>query len=272
MSTTTTASSNLTLRLRPSAERGHADHGWLNSYHTYSFADYYDSEYQGFGALRVINEDRVAGGKGFGRHPHRDFEIFSYIVTGSVKHDDSMGNSEVLRHGDVQFTSAGKGIAHSEYNGDPREMVHFLQIWVKPHTRGLPPAYQTQHFSDESKHNQLRMLISPTGEQGTIRIAADCKMYATLLDSGASVSLEVAAGRRAYVHVVMDVTGMSSEKGETSVTVSGGGSGEGEAVMSLQGGDGCFVELREGAQSGKLTLTGSSKGSKPVEVVVFDLA
>jgi len=274
MSTTSgpaTASSNLTFRPRPSAQRGHSNHGWLNSYHTYSFSSHYDPEHEGFGPLRVINEDRVAGMEGFGRHPHRDFEIFSYVVSGKLKHDDSMGNSEVLTRGEVQFTSAGKGIAHSEFNGDAREMVHFLQMWVKPHTRGLPPAYQTRRWTDEDKLNQLRMLISPTGEQDTIRIAADAKVYATLLDSGASVSLEVAAGRRVYVHVVMDATGLTTEKRETSVTVSGGGSGEGEGVTTLLDGDGCYVELRDSKQSGKLTLTGSSRGSKPAEVIVFDL-
>ena len=273
---TTSTSSNLTFRLRPSTTRGHANHGWLNSYHTFSFASYFDPDYEGFGALRVINEDRVAGMEGFGRHPHRDFEIFSYVVSGALKHDDSLGNSEVLRRGDVQFTSAGKGIAHSEFNGDSSQYVHFLQMWVKPHTRGLPPAYQTKHFSDDDKRNQLRLLIAPTTDSpATIRIAADCRVYATLLDSGASVELEVAAGRRAYVHVVMDVTGMTSEKRESAVTVSGeanAGGGEGDGTVTLQDGDGCFVELRDGKQSGKLTLTGSSRGSKPAEVIVFDLA
>ena len=268
--TASTSPSNLTFRPRPSAQRGHANHGWLNSYHTFSFASYHAPGFDGFGALRVINEDRVSGGEGFGRHPHRDFEIFSYVVRGALKHDDSLGNSEVLRRGDVQFTSAGKGIAHSEFNGDASEYVHFLQMWVAPHTRGLPPAYQTRSWTDDDKHNTLRALITPTGRDDTIRVAADCSVYATLLDADASVQLQLAAGRRAYVHVVMDATGMTSEKRESGVTLSGGSGSEGG--VTLQDGDGCFVELRDGAQGGVLRLTGSSAGSKRAEVIVFDLA
>ena len=277
--TTTAASSspNLTIRPRLSQERGHSEHGWLNSYHTFSFGVTYDPQFDGFGSLRVINEDRVEGGKGFGRHPHRDFEIFSYVVSGKLKHDDSLGNSEILTRGDVQFTSTGSGISHSEFNGDAKEYVHFLQMWVKPHTRGLPPGYQTKRFTDDDKRNQLRLLISPSGDNGTIRINQDVNVYATLLDEGASVSLDVAAGRRAYVHVVMDVTGMASEKRDTSLTVSGaaaaGAAAEGEGALTLQDGDGCFVELKDGKQSGRLTLTGHSKsGKKATEVIVFDLA
>ena len=281
---TPATSSNLVLRPRRSDERGHADHGWLNSYHTFSFADYDDSQHLGFGSLRVINEDRVAGGKGFGRHPHRDFEIFSYVLSGALKHDDSMGNSEVLTRGDVQFTSAGRGIAHSEYNGDGLQYVHFLQMWVKPHTHGLPPTYQTRRWTDDDKRNRLRLLIAPQGEHDSIRIAADCRVYATLLDSGASVELQLAEGRRAYVHVAMDVTGLASEQRQSGVTVSGGGGGgvEGESeggsegasegVLRLQDGDGCYVQLRDSKQAGRLVLTGSGVGSKPAEVIVFDLA
>ena len=270
MSTT----SNLILRPRTSNARGHANHGWLNSYHTFSFASFYDPEQSGFGALRVVNEDRVAGGKGFGRHPHRDFEIFSYVVAGALKHDDSLGNSEVLTRGDVQFTSAGAGISHSEFNGDASQYVHFLQMWVQPHTLGLPPAYQTARWTDDDKLNQLRLLISPTGENDTIRIANDCKVYAALIDTGNTVQLDVAAGRRAYVHVVMDVTGLATEKRQSAVTLGGGtaGASEGEGAVTLQDGDGCFVELRDATQSATLTLTGSSAGSKRAEVIVFDLA
>ena len=270
MATPSTTTGDLDLRPRLSSDRGQANLGWLNSYHTFSFADYHDPSFSGVSSLRVINEDRVEGGKGFGRHSHRDFEIFSYVVGGKLKHDDSLGNSEILTRGDVQFTSAGKGIAHSEFNGDAKEMVHFLQMWVKPHTRGLAPNYQTKRFTDEDKRNQLRLLISPTGEQGSITINQDCNVYATLLDHGASVSLDVAAGRRAYVHVVMDVTGLATEKRETGVTVSSDG---GESAVKLQDGDGCFVELRDGKQSGRLTLTGHSlSGSKAAEVIVFELA
>ena len=294
MSTTpasTAVSSNLTFRVRPSNERGHANHGWLNSYHTFSFASYFAPEFDSFGSLRVINEDRVAGGEGFGRHSHRDFEIFSYVVRGTLKHDDSLGNSELLTRGDVQFTSAGRGISHSEFNGSGSEYVHFLQMWVRPASRGLPPVYATARFTDDDKHNQLRLLISPTGRNDSIVIQQECLVYATLLDSGKSVTMQLQAGRRAYVHVVMETTGLTTERHETSVTLSGGqaqgaqqpgeqatdgeqGSRDGkdESAVTLQSGDGCYVELTDAKQPAVLTLTGHSQSSKQVEVIVFDLA
>ena len=260
-----TSTSNLSLRPRRSSERGDANHGWLNSYHTFSFANYHDSRFMNFGALRVINEDRVTGGNGFGRHPHRDAEIFSYIISGGLKHDDSLGHSEVLRRGDVQFTTTGRGIAHSEYNASNTDTVHFLQIWATPNKKGLPPRYETKSFPDSSKQGQLRLFVSPDGADGSIPINADMRVYAALLSEGESVSLTLAPGRQAYVHVVMDATGFDSEKRETSVEVCGG-------EEQLLDGDGLFVQLADASKAGQLTLTGHSKGSKPAELVLFDIA
>ena len=263
-STFSPMSSNLTLRPRRSEERGASNHGWLNSRFTFSFADYFSSTHHNFGRLRVINEDRVTGGNGFGRHPHRDAEIFSYIVSGALKHDDSLGHSEVLKRGEVQFTSTGSGIAHSEYNASQTELVHFLQIWATPDKRGLPPNYQTRTFPDSEKEGQLRLIVSPDGAQDSIRINTDMRVYATLLQEGQTVTHPVEAGRQVYVHVVMDVTGFDTEKRETSVEVNAG-------EETLLDGDGAFIELADKAKGGKLTLTGHSKGSKRAEVLVFDM-
>ena len=256
--------SNLTLTARRSAERGASNHGWLNSRFTFSFADYSSHKHNNFGHLRVINEDRVTGGNGFGRHPHRDAEIFSYVVSGGIKHDDSIGSSEVLKRGDVQFTSAGKGIAHSEYNASQTDLLHFLQIWALPDTRGLPPNYQTRSFTDAEKEGKLRLIVSPDGAQESCKINTDMRVYATLLKEGETVTHSVEAGRQVYVHVVMDVTGFDTEKRETSVEVNGG-------EETLLDGDGAFIELADKSKGGQLTLTGHSKGSKPTELLVFDM-
>jgi hypothetical protein len=254
--------SNLSLRPRPSSDRGHANPGWLNSYHSFSFADYYDADHHNFGPLRVINEDRVVGGRGFGKHPHRDQEIYSYIVSGALRHDDSLGNTETLRRGDVQFTSTGSGISHSEMNGDKSEVVHFLQLWVTPAKRGLPPVYQTKHFDDAEKLAKLRLIVSPDGADQSITINQDVRTYATLLPAGQSVSLPILPGRGAYVHVVMDVVSFDKERRETGVELDG---------TRLLDGDGCYVELQDKSKPGKLTLTGYSSSSKPAELLVFDV-
>ena len=212
----------------------------------------------------MINEDRVAGGQGFGTHGHANFEIFSYVVSGGLKHDDSLGNSEVLRRGDVQFTSAGTGIRHSEYNADRSEPVHFLQIWALPDAKGLKPGYQTKTFTDAQKRNALVHVIEPAkraeGDAAAIKINQDFDMYATVLDAGARVALPLAAGRRAYVHVV-DVAG----NGAADV----GG-------VRLAGGDGAFVRADKGT-TGELIIAGAGSGTgaaaaAPTEVVVFEMA
>ena len=190
------------MEIRRSQERGLAEHGWLKSLHTFSFADYHDPEHMGFGALRVINEDRVQAGKGFGTHGHRDMEIISYVLEGELAHKDSMGNGSVIRPGDVQRMSAGTGVRHSEYNASDRDLVHFLQIWIEPNARGIEPSYEEKHFDDASKRGKLRLIASRDGREGSVRIHQDADLYAALIDGNESVTFQPAAGRRIYVHVV----------------------------------------------------------------------
>lgn len=232
-----TASWPASLRPRRSSSRGHANHGWLNSYHTFSFASYSDPQFNQFHSLRVINEDRVRGGAGFGEHPHSDFEIFSYVVRGALRHKDSLGHEETIPRGGVQQTSAGRGISHSEYNDSPTELVHFLQLWVKPTTRGLQPSYETKHFSDEEKDGKLMLILSPLGSDGSIVLHAPVKVYASLLRSGASVSFVLRPNRAAYLHLVQDVSGFDSERDRTALIVDGG-----LEAVELRGGDGLFIE------------------------------
>jgi len=187
--------------IRRGQDRGFADHGWLKSYHTFSFADYYDPRYMGFGPLRVINEDRVAPGQGFGKHPHRDMEIVSYVLAGALEHRDSMGNGSVIRPGDVQRMSAGTGVFHSEYNPSKNEGVHFLQIWIEPSRRGIEPGYEQKHFSAEDKRGRLRLVASPDGAQGSVAIHQDARILAALLDGEERVEHAIEQGRKAYVHV-----------------------------------------------------------------------
>jgi len=189
------------ITLRRATERGHANHGWLDSYHTFSFAGYYDPREMGFGSLRVINEDRVQGGKGFGTHPHRDMEIISYVLEGALEHKDSIGTGSVIRPGDVQRMSAGTGVLHSEYNHSPDSIVHFLQIWIEPNRRGVEPSYEQKNFSAEDKRGRLRLVASPDGAEGSVSIHQDARVYAALLDAGESVTHALADGRQAYVHV-----------------------------------------------------------------------
>jgi len=188
--------------VRRSNERGHAEHGWLDSYHSFSFADYFDSEHVEFGALRVINEDRVAPGAGFGTHPHRDMEIISYVLSGELAHKDSLGNGSVIRPGDVQRMSAGSGVRHSEFNPSSTQQLHFLQIWLKPNVVGIAPSYEEKHFSDREKQGQLRLIASPDGRAGSVLIHQDASLYVGRFDGEQQASLELAPNRRSYVHLV----------------------------------------------------------------------
>ena len=188
--------------IRRSNERGHANHGWLDSYHSFSFADYFDSKHVEFGPLRVINEDRVAPGAGFGTHPHRDMEIISYVLSGELAHKDSLGTGSVIRPGDVQRMSAGSGVRHSEFNPSSTERLHFLQIWIKPDVAGIEPSYEEKHFSDEEKQGRLRLIASPDGRDGSVLIHQDASLYVGRFDREQQASLELRTNRRSYEHVV----------------------------------------------------------------------
>ncbi|HEV7607330.1 MAG TPA: pirin family protein [Steroidobacteraceae bacterium] len=186
---------------RRSEDRGHANHGWLDSYHSFSFADYFDDDQVQFGPLRVLNEDRVAPGKGFGTHAHRDMEIISYVLEGELAHQDSIGTGSTIRPGDVQRMSAGSGVRHGEFNASQTDPVHFLQIWIQPDVTGIPPSYEEKHFDPAEKRGRLRLIASANGEAGSVRIHQDARVYSGLFDGAESASLELADGRRAYVHV-----------------------------------------------------------------------
>jgi quercetin 2,3-dioxygenase len=214
------------INVRRSAERGLADHGWLKSFHTFSFADYHDPAHMGFGNLRVINEDRVAAGQGFGTHSHRDMEIVSYVLDGELAHKDSMGNgtpgganSGVMRPGDVQRMSAGSGVTHSEYNHASDRTTHFLQIWILPNQRGIAPSYEQKHFDDASKRGQLRLVASPDGHDGSVTIHADASIRAGLFDGAEHTELAIAPQRLVYVHVVrgrIEVNGHALSAGDAA--------------------------------------------------------
>jgi len=197
------------ITLRKSTDRGHADHGWLNSFHSFSFADYHDPRHMGFGNLRVINEDRIAPGTGFGTHGHRDMEIVSYVISGELAHKDSMGNGTpggaaagVIRPGDVQRMSAGRGVMHSEFNHAPKATTHFLQIWIEPNVRGIEPGYEQKHFDADSKRGTLRLVASPDGRDGSVTIHADAAIYSGLFDGTPTLRRELDPSRKTYVHVV----------------------------------------------------------------------
>ena len=209
------------LKLRKSADRGHANHGWLDTWHTFSFADYYDTDHMGFGDLRVINDDRVQPGQGFGTHGHRDMEIITYVLEGALQHKDSMGNGSVIRPGNVQRMSAGRGVRHSEFNASQTESVHLLQIWIEPNVTGIAPGYEEKHFSDDEKRGRLRLIAAPDGGEGSVTIHQDARVYAALLDKADRVTHVLAKGRKAYVHVARG-----------SVTVNG---------QQLSGGDGVRI-------------------------------
>ena len=189
------------MELRPAAERGYADHGWLKSFHSFSFADYHDPRHVGFGPLRVINEDRIAPGTGFGTHGHRDMEIISYVLEGALAHRDSMGNGSTMVPGDVQRMSAGKGVTHSEFNHDKTGVTHFLQIWIEPDVAGIEPSYEQKHFDVAAKRGRLRLIASPEGADGSVSIHQDARVYAALLDGAERVVHALAHGCSAYVHV-----------------------------------------------------------------------
>jgi redox-sensitive bicupin YhaK (pirin superfamily) len=205
------------ITVRPAAERGHADHGWLDTYHTFSFADYYDPRHMGFRALRVINDDKVAAGRGFGMHPHRDMEIITYVLEGAVKHNDTMGTGSIIKPGEVQRMSAGRGVAHSEFNASHSDLLHLLQIWIQPSERGLTPSYEQKAFSAEEKRGKLRVVASPDGRDGSVTIHADALVYAGLFESGESAELALASERHAWVHVArgtVNVNGKALSAGD----------------------------------------------------------
>ncbi|AKC86949.1 pirin family protein [Pseudoxanthomonas suwonensis] len=188
--------------LRPAAERGHANHGWLDSWHSFSFADYFDPDHVHWGPLRVINEDRVAAGQGFGTHGHRDMEIISYVLEGALGHKDSIGNVESITPGEVQRMSAGTGVTHSEFNYDSTGTTHFLQIWILPERTGITPGYEQKRFDEAEKRGRLRLVVSPDGADGSVRIHQDARMHAGLFDGAEHAALAIAPGRLAYVHLV----------------------------------------------------------------------
>ncbi len=189
------------VEIRRSEDRGRADHGWLKSFHSFSFAEYHDPGHMGFGALRVINEDRVQPGMGFGAHGHRDMEIISYVLEGALEHKDNMGNGSVIRPGAVQRMSAGTGVMHSEHNPSAGEPVHFLQIWIEPGVRGIRPGYEEREFDESSKRGRLRLIASPDGREGSVTIHQDATLFAGLFDGDESAVHVLASGRRAYVHL-----------------------------------------------------------------------
>ena len=188
-------------QVRRSGERGHANHGWLDSYHSFSFADYYDPQHMGFGPLRVINEDRVQPGQGFGTHGHRDMEIISYVLEGQLAHKDSMGTGSTIVPGDVQRMSAGNGVRHSEFNQEQAKVTHFLQIWIEPAVRGIPPSYEQKHFAAGEKRGRLRLIASPDAADGSVTIHQDARVYAGLFDGAERATHALAKGRLGYVHV-----------------------------------------------------------------------
>jgi redox-sensitive bicupin YhaK (pirin superfamily) len=230
------------LTVRQAGERGHANHGWLDSWHTFSFADYHDPREMGFGALRVINDDKVEPGQGFGMHGHRDMEIITYVLEGALEHKDSMGNGSVIRPGDVQRMSAGTGVRHSEFNPSREERVHLLQIWIEPRITGVRPSYEEKQFGTAEKKGQLRLIASPDGRKGSVTIHQDAHLYAALLDGKDAVAHRLAPGRRAYVHVARG-----------AVKVNG---------VELKGGDGAKI-----AEESELEFS----GAKQAELLLFDL-
>lgn len=204
------------IAIRKALDRGHADHGWLNTYHTFSFADYQAAAHMGFRSLRVINEDRVSPGMGFGEHAHRDMEIISYVLEGALEHKDSMGNGAVLRPGEFQRISAGTGIRHSEFNPSPDEPVHFYQIWLLPRNRGVPPSYEQKFFTEEEKQGTLRLVAAPDGAEESLTIHQDAKVYLSTLRAGESVSHTIGGGRHAWLQVLRGRVSANGTALETS--------------------------------------------------------
>jgi quercetin 2,3-dioxygenase len=233
------------ITIRPSAERGHANHGWLDTHFSFSFADYYDPRQMGFRDLRVINEDVISAGRGFGMHPHRDMEILTYMIDGELSHRDSMGRGATIKRNDVQRMSAGTGVMHSEAN-QSQKPVHLLQIWLLPEAEGLKPSYEDRTFAPEEKHNQLRLIASHDGREGSTKIHQDASVYASVLDGGKSVSLDLKPGRHAWVQLIsgqLDVNGTKLGKGD-------GAAISGERALQIA----------------------SSSGNGAAEFLLFDLA
>ncbi len=229
--------------MRRAEERGHANYGWLNNYHTFSFGDYYDPRHVGFSHLRVINDDTVSPGGGFGTHGHKDMEIISYVLDGALEHKDSMGNGSVIRPGDVQRMSAGSGVTHSEFNASDSESVHFLQIWVLPEVDGLKPSYEQKAFSEDEKRGRLRLIGSRDGRDGSLVIHQDLDLYATLLSDGVRVSHKLAGGRKSWVQVAQGSAILNNEQ--------------------LYPGDGVAIQ-----GPATITITGSSEA----ELLLFDMS
>jgi len=205
------------IQVRKSDERGYADHGWLKSFHTFSFADYHDPEHMGFGNLRVINEDRILPGSGFGTHGHRDMEIISYVLDGALAHEDNLGNGSSIVAGDVQRMSAGKGVLHSEYNHSKDSVTHFLQIWIEPNVTGIRPSYEQKHFDAASKRGRLRLIASGDAREGSVMIHQDAAVYAALLDGAERIEHELDPARKGYVHVArgkLTVNGQALQAGD----------------------------------------------------------
>jgi quercetin 2,3-dioxygenase len=227
--------------LRPAAERGHASHGWLDSYHSFSFADYYDPRHMGYSVLRVINEDRLQPGSGFGTHGHRDMEIISYVLEGALGHKDSMGTGSTIVPGDVQRMSAGRGVLHSEFNHEKAGATHFLQIWIEPSVTGIAPSYEQKHFEPEDKRGRLRLIASPDGREGSVTIHQDALLYAGLFDGAENAEVSLKEGRKGYVHVARG-----------AITVNGHALAAGDALKT----DGGMIALENG---------------KSAEVLLFDL-
>jgi hypothetical protein len=240
----TTSTEATMLQLRRASERGHANHGWLDSHHTFSFASYFDPRFMGFRSLRVINEDRVQPGRGFGTHPHRDMEILSYVLEGGLQHRDSMGNGSTIQPGDVQLMTAGTGVTHSEFNASKQDPVHFLQIWILPERGGLTPGYEQKFFAPSDKQGKLRLLASRDGRDGSVTIHQDMSLYASLLGPSDTLEQPLAPGRHAWVQVARG-----------SALVNG---------QLLSAGDGAAL-----SEEPRVQLQGQPGGA---EVLLFDLA
>ena len=221
------------ITIRKSNDRGHADHGWLNTRFTFSFADYFDLEHVQFRTLRVMNDDRISGGGGFPTHPHKDMEIVTYVLEGALAHKDSMGNGSVIRPGDVQYMSAGTGVAHSEFNASEKETVHLYQIWMFPDKKGYKPVYDQKHFAEAEKSGKLRLVASPDGRDGSVKIRQDNELYATVLGPGEVVKHELRPNRHAYVQVARGSVALNGKKLETG----DGARISGEQALELRGVD-----------------------------------
>lgn len=219
------------IRVRKSQERGHANHGWLDTYHTFSFSDYYDPDFMGFRQLRVINEDYVESNEGFPTHPHRNMEIITYILSGALEHKDSMGTGSVIRPGDIQRMSAGRGVLHSEFNHSDKERVHLLQIWINPNVTGINPSYEQKFFSDEEKKNRLRIIASPNGKDGSVTIHQDVNLYASIVEENHSVQHELNKGRYAWLQVAR---GSLRVNDSIELNAGDGAAIDGESLLKIQ--------------------------------------